>query len=70
MNDKSKNRVDFPNAAKIVDEFRRHFGDGVRLVYAKENGKEIGNPCAGENGGVWVTPYIAPKLVEKKLGRK
>ena len=43
MSSKQNNREAFPNAAAIVDIFRAAFGDGVKLVYAKENGREIGS---------------------------
>ena len=66
---RAKNRANFPDSAALLDEFRRHFGFDVKLVYAKENGHEIGDPRAGENGGTWATPCVAPKMVNTK-GRK
>lgn len=36
------NRKRFPETAKIVDEFRRVFGDGVKVKWAVENGRSIG----------------------------
>ena len=65
-----RNRSEFPNAAAIVDEFKKHFGDGVKLLYAAENGKSIGNPSAGENGGTWVTPVIFIKPQKKERNGK
>ncbi len=60
MTQRDKNRADFPNAASILDEFKKHFGDGVKLVYANENGKEIGNKAAGETGRfLTVDRYLA-----------
>ncbi len=50
MSQRDKNRADFPNAASVLDEFKKHFGEGLKLVYAAENGKTIGNPNAGETG--------------------
>lgn len=35
-------RAEFPLCAESADLFRDLFGDGVRLVYAEENGKAIG----------------------------
>ncbi len=32
----------FPFAAEKADELRAVFGPGVKLMYAKENGREIG----------------------------
>ena len=45
------NRANFPNAAAVLDTFRKVFGDGVKLVYAEEGGREIGNNRHGESGG-------------------
>jgi hypothetical protein len=50
MSQRDKNRADFPMAAMLLDEFRKHFGEGVKLVYASENGKVIGKLDAGESG--------------------
>ena len=36
------NRAAFPGAARIVDEFREVFGAEVKLLWAAENGREIG----------------------------
>lgn len=40
---REQNRKDFPFAAARMDEARKLFGDGVKLVWAKENGKSVGN---------------------------
>lgn len=32
----------FPECVAFADQCRDIFGDGVRLIYAKENGREIG----------------------------
>lgn len=40
------NRSSFPATALIVDEFRKVFGEGVKLVYAEESGKTIGRKPA------------------------
>ena len=32
----------FPKCVAFADHCRGVFGDGVRLIYAKENGREIG----------------------------
>ncbi|MEO6147039.1 MAG: hypothetical protein ABIT70_08300 [Sulfuriferula sp.] len=40
---RDENRRKFPRAAELLDEFREVFGDGVRLIWASENGQEIGN---------------------------
>lgn len=33
-----------PNVAKMVDEIRKHFGEDVKVLYAKEGGYELGTP--------------------------
>lgn len=45
------NRAAFPELAEIVDDFRRVFGPGVRLVSGTEGGRTLGHkkpPTAGE----------------------
>jgi len=42
MNERDRNRRDFPEAARFMDELRRVFGDGVKLRWWKENGRTIG----------------------------
>jgi hypothetical protein len=37
-------RTDFPLMAQVADDFKRIFGDGVRVRWAQENGKEVGTP--------------------------
>lgn len=38
----AKNRAEFPATAQILDEFRNEFGEGVKLLYACEGGREVG----------------------------
>jgi len=38
---KTKNRNDFPKAAKIIDAFRKQFSD-LNVLYVRENNKELG----------------------------
>ena len=40
--DKDEVRRQFPTVVAFADECRAVFGDGVKLVYARENGREIG----------------------------
>ena len=40
--DKREVRRLFPSVIAFADACRAEFGDGVKLVYAKENGREIG----------------------------
>ena len=46
MSATAKNRAEFPAAARILDEFRKEFGEGVKLIYASEAGREIGKKPA------------------------
>jgi hypothetical protein len=60
MSQRDKNRADFPHAARLLDEYRKVFGEGVKLVYAKENGKQIGDAHSGESGRfLTVDQYLA-----------
>lgn len=49
--ERAANRVAFPEASRIVDEFRRVFGPGVRLIWWSENGLTIGKIPEGASGG-------------------
>ncbi len=40
-------RVNFPRCVAFADECRLVFGGGVKLVYASENGRELGKRFAG-----------------------
>ena len=42
MNDKEKNRARFPVATKVIDEFRRAFGDSCKVLYAREGALKMG----------------------------
>lgn len=46
MSAATKNRAEFPATAQILDEFRKEFGQGVKLLYASEAGREIGKKPA------------------------
>ena len=39
---KTEARVLFPGMAKVVDEYRDVFGEGVRVLWLSENGREVG----------------------------
>lgn len=43
MSERERNRERMPQCAALVDEYRKVFGvDQVRVVYARENGIEVG----------------------------
>lgn len=58
------NRKRMPWVASIVDECRKHFGEGVKVLYAKENGIEVGkkpDPSKYVVPNVWVEPEPKPR---------
>ena len=59
MTNKNNNRANFPQTALIVDEFRKYFGSDVKLLYAKENGKEIGSKPVKEGSYLTADQFIA-----------
>jgi hypothetical protein len=42
MGERDSNRAAFPATARIIDELREVFGPDVKLVWAEENGREVG----------------------------
>ena len=34
----------FPEMSKVVAEYRRAFGDDVKILYLQENGQSVGHP--------------------------
>ncbi len=61
----------FPNAVAVLEQFRAAFGQDVKLLYASEGGKTIGNPTKYESGRfLTVDRYLAlgkkPMQLEKK----
>lgn len=47
----ARNRRLMPGTAAIVDDWRRVFGPGVRLRWARENGIEVGTRSRDRSGG-------------------
>jgi len=45
---RTKFRTEFPQVTAFADECRAVFGDGVRVLWAIENGKVVGRPPASE----------------------
>lgn len=62
----SSNRERMPNVAKMVDEIRAVFGDGVKVLYAKENGYELGTPFDRRKLAV---PNVCEGIPKKKAKR-
>ena len=61
--DKDEVRRLFPTVVSFADECRRVFGDGVKLVYAKENGREIGKSSTDD-------PERVVKLSDMSLDKR
>jgi hypothetical protein len=55
-----------PNVARMVDEIRKHFGEGVKVIYAKENGYELGTPFDRSKLAVPNVCEGAPKKKQKR----
>jgi hypothetical protein len=64
----AENRRNFPRCMVVAESFRAVFGDGVRMLYAEEDGKKIGKPAA--DNGRWVTAgeWLAQSARMKRLG--
>src|SRR4051794_9781889 len=50
--ERDTNRAQFPFTSEKLDDLRAHFGNGVRVAYAKEGEREIGSPLASQELGV------------------
>lgn len=64
----------FPDVIAFADAVREEFGDGVKLVYACENGREIGKRSEFDPANVVSLSEIAGNLKpvvvdERKVGR-
>jgi hypothetical protein len=56
-----------PTIARVVDEIRDVFGEDVKVLYAKENGFELGRPP--DSKGVFTAPLRLPQLSTNQLPR-
>lgn len=45
-------RKNMPGTAAIADEFRKVFGNGIRITYAEEGGNKVGTPMNLKQVGV------------------
>lgn len=59
---KEENRARMPKVAALVDSFREEFGDGVKVLYASENGCTVGK----EDDHDWVVPNLPIVLTPTK----
>lgn len=62
----SDNRQKMPNVAAMVDKIRAVFGDSVKVIYAKENGYELGTPI---DRSKLVVPDTTPSVEIRKRKR-
>lgn len=70
MNSTVKNRAEFPATAQIIDEFRKEFGEDVKLLYAVEAGREIGKKPAAPKRFMTVEQWLqGSKLVAEAMIR-
>lgn len=60
---REQNRARMPLVAAALDQFRAAFGPGVRVLYASENGHELGSPEHASDRAqpaVAITPAVVP----------
>lgn len=69
-----KNRDDYPETSALVDQLRRAFGPGVRVLHASECGHEIGDDLDSDS---FVMPHVpvhadvGPRTAsERKMARE
>jgi ribosomal protein L10 len=63
-----QNRLDFPHAAKVIDEFKAAFGNDLVVLHIEEGGKSVGNKAARESGYfLTADQYIALGKVHTKI---
>lgn len=65
MTDREQNRARMPLLTAAIDKFRKTFGPGVRVLYANENGHELGDksyfgPASGGIETLAVVPDAPP----------
>jgi len=66
------NRSAFPNAASIMDLFRKAFGDDqVKLLYAEEGGRTIGKQLPRPKQFVTVEKWLnGSRLIKEEMVRR
>ena len=62
---REENRRKFPFAAELLDELREAFGPGVKLLWASENGAEIGRKSSGPFSVI--LPYETAAAIKKRV---
>ena len=62
-------RKNFPVCVEFADECRDVFGDGVKMVYAKEGGNVIGKQFAGDDQVCMADVDMTPMLTAEQLRR-
>lgn len=62
-------RDNFPACVEFADECRSVFGDGVRMVYAKEGDKVIGKQSVGDAEVCLADVDLSPLLTKEQIKR-
>ncbi|MBX3629326.1 MAG: hypothetical protein KF908_05305 [Nitrosomonas sp.] len=62
-------REHFPVCVAFADECRAVFGDGVKMVYAKESGVEIGKQLTGDAEVCMTDVDLTPMQTPEQLRR-
>lgn len=65
MSAKDKNRAAFPFTSRVVDELREAFGPEVKVLWASENGAEIGRRISGKF--CVLTPHETAASIKKRM---
>lgn len=59
-------RKNFPTCVAVADMVRSEFGDGVKMIYARENGKTIGKQTVTDGHSVNLSDMvIEPSATEE-----
>lgn len=64
---RTKLRSQMPLVADLVDRFRAEFGEGVKVLWAKENGMEVGVIPSGHSISI---PYDPDFGITKNKSKK
>ena len=66
---RTKLRSQMPLVADLVDRFRAEFGEGVKVLWAKENGFEVGAIPGGHSISIPFDPDFNKSKIKAKNKR-
>lgn len=66
---RTKLRSQMPLVADLVDRFRAEFGEGVKVLWAKENGLEVGAIPGGHSISIPLDPDFNKSKIKAKIKR-